>query len=121
MGLKTALYDTHVQSGAKIVDFGGWDMPLHYGSQIEEHHAVRRDAGMFDASSTLATKSNAMFLHGWKEKGIISENYSAITGEGDDPRLSSDRFHSWGALMGFMSLIESGKMPAPEASMAGSR
>jgi hypothetical protein len=79
-----------------------------------------RDAGMLDASSTLATKSNAIFLHGWKEKGIISENYSAITGEGDDPRLSSDRFHSWGALMGFMSLIEAGKMPAPEASMADS-
>jgi aminomethyltransferase len=50
MGLKTPLYDTHVAQGAKIVDFGGWDMPLHYGSQIEEHHAVRRDAGMFDVS-----------------------------------------------------------------------
>jgi aminomethyltransferase len=50
MALKTALYDTHVMQGAKIVDFGGWDMPLHYGSQIEEHHAVRRDAGMFDVS-----------------------------------------------------------------------
>ncbi|HEV7613725.1 MAG TPA: glycine cleavage system aminomethyltransferase GcvT [Steroidobacteraceae bacterium] len=50
MGLRTALYDTHVLQGAKIVDFGGWEMPLHYGSQIEEHHAVRRDAGMFDVS-----------------------------------------------------------------------
>jgi aminomethyltransferase len=50
MGLKTALYDTHVLQGAKIVDFGGWEMPLHYGSQIEEHHAVRRNAGMFDVS-----------------------------------------------------------------------
>jgi aminomethyltransferase len=50
MGLKTPLYDVHVLQGAKIVDFGGWDMPLHYGSQIEEHHAVRRDAGMFDVS-----------------------------------------------------------------------
>jgi aminomethyltransferase len=50
MGLKTPLYDTHVRAGAKIVDFGGWDMPLHYGSQIEEHHAVRRDAGVFDVS-----------------------------------------------------------------------
>jgi aminomethyltransferase len=50
MGLKTPLYDSHVLCGAKIVDFGGWDMPLHYGSQIEEHHAVRRDAGMFDVS-----------------------------------------------------------------------
>ena len=50
MGLKTALYDSHVAQGAKIVDFGGWEMPLHYGSQLEEHHAVRRDAGMFDVS-----------------------------------------------------------------------
>jgi aminomethyltransferase len=50
MGLKTPLYDLHVAQGARIVDFGGWDLPLHYGSQIEEHHAVRRDAGMFDVS-----------------------------------------------------------------------
>jgi len=50
MGLKTVLHDTHILEGAKIVDFGGWEMPLHYGSQIEEHHAVRRDAGMFDVS-----------------------------------------------------------------------
>ena len=45
MGLKTPLYDTQITQGAKIVDFGGWDMPLSFGSQIEEHHAVRRDAG----------------------------------------------------------------------------
>jgi aminomethyltransferase len=50
MGLKTPLYDTHVSRGAKIIDFGGWDMPLNFGSQLEEHHAVRRDAGMFDVS-----------------------------------------------------------------------
>jgi aminomethyltransferase len=47
---RTPLYDTHAASGAKLVDFGGWEMPLNYGSQIEEHHAVRRDAGMFDVS-----------------------------------------------------------------------
>jgi len=40
----------HVAAGARMVDFGGWDMPVNYGSQIEEHHAVRRDAGMFDVS-----------------------------------------------------------------------
>jgi aminomethyltransferase len=50
MGLKTPLYDIHVSAHAKIVDFGGWDMPVSYGSQIEEHHAVRRDAGLFDVS-----------------------------------------------------------------------
>lgn len=50
MGFKTALFNAHQDAGAKIVDFGGWDMPLHYGSQIEEHHIVRRSAGMFDVS-----------------------------------------------------------------------
>jgi aminomethyltransferase len=50
MTQQTILNATHRRLGAKMVDFGGWDMPLNYGSQIEEHHAVRRDAGMFDVS-----------------------------------------------------------------------
>jgi aminomethyltransferase len=50
MGLRTPLFSEHERLGARIVPFGGWDMPLHYGSQIEEHHAVRRAAGMFDVS-----------------------------------------------------------------------
>lgn len=50
MGNKTALYSTHQAMKGKLVDFGGWDMPLHYGSQIEEHHKVRQGAGMFDVS-----------------------------------------------------------------------
>jgi len=51
---KTVLNACHRRSGARMVDFGGWEMPLHYGSQIEEHHAVRRDAGMFDVSHMCA-------------------------------------------------------------------
>ena len=50
MGKKTPLYDCHLDAGGKIVDFGGWDMPIHYGSQIQEHNAVREAAGMFDVS-----------------------------------------------------------------------
>lgn len=50
MGNQTSLYGKHLEAGAKIVDFGGWDMPIHYGSQIEEHHAVRKKVGMFDVS-----------------------------------------------------------------------
>ena len=50
MGHKTALFTLHQAMGGKLVDFGGWDMPLHYGSQLEEHHKVRRAAGMFDVS-----------------------------------------------------------------------
>lgn len=47
---KTPLYHQHVAMGGKMVDFAGWDMPINYGSQIEEHHHVRHDAGMFDVS-----------------------------------------------------------------------
>ncbi len=54
MGKRTPLYDSHLAAGAKMVDFSGWDMPIHYGSQIEEHHTVRKDAGMFDVSHMLA-------------------------------------------------------------------
>jgi len=50
MGQRTPLYDQHLALGAKMVAFGGWDMPLHYGSQVEEHHQVRRDCGVFDVS-----------------------------------------------------------------------
>jgi len=50
MGRRTPLFDLHQAAGARLVDFGGWDMPVAYESQIEEHHAVRRDAGMFDVS-----------------------------------------------------------------------
>lgn len=50
MGQRTPLYEQHVEQGAKIVDFGGWDMPLHYGSQVDEHHAVRSGTGLFDVS-----------------------------------------------------------------------
>lgn len=50
MGARTPLYEQHVAAGARLVDFGGWDMPLHYGSQKDEHHAVRQAAGIFDVS-----------------------------------------------------------------------
>ena len=50
MGLRTILFPEHQRSGAKIIDFSGWEMPLHYGSQIKEHGAVRTGAGVFDVS-----------------------------------------------------------------------
>ncbi|TMO70081.1 glycine cleavage system aminomethyltransferase GcvT [Pseudoalteromonas aurantia] len=50
MTSKTVLHAKHIEAGAKMVDFHGWDMPINYGSQIEEHNAVRTDAGMFDVS-----------------------------------------------------------------------
>jgi len=47
---KTALYECHIANNGKMVDFAGWSMPIHYGSQIQEHHQIRQDAGMFDVS-----------------------------------------------------------------------
>ena len=51
---RTTLNATHKAAGAQMVDFGGWEMPLHYGSQIAEHHAVRQHAGVFDVSHMAA-------------------------------------------------------------------
>lgn len=76
-----------------------------------------RRYGFDSVERELARTSDSILLRGWDEHGIVSENYSAITGTGDDPRLSSDPFHSWGALMGIMSMIQSGKMPPPEAPL----
>ncbi|MCP5053212.1 MAG: hypothetical protein GY940_38965 [bacterium] len=69
------------------------------------------------ARKELADKSLRLFLNEWKRKGYVSENYSSITGTGDDERLSSDRFHSWGALFGIISFIEKGYLPAPEKKL----
>ena len=48
--MRTALYDWHLAHGARMVDFAGWDMPIQYSTIIEEHHAVRKQAGLFDIS-----------------------------------------------------------------------
>ena len=50
MGQKTQLYEMHQEAGAKMGDFAGWEMPIRYGSQIEEHHQVRKGVGVFDVS-----------------------------------------------------------------------
>lgn len=66
MSQRTALYDKHLESNAKIVDFAGWDMPLHYGSQIQEHHTVRKSAGMFDVSHMVVID-----FHGTKTRDFL--------------------------------------------------
>lgn len=63
---KTVLNATHRALGAHMVDFGGWDMPMHYGSQIREHHAVRTDAGMFDVSHM-----TVIDLHGERTRDLL--------------------------------------------------
>jgi len=62
----TPLNAVHREMGARMVDFGGWDMPLHYGSQLEEHHAVRRDSGMFDVAHM-----SVVDLHGGRVRDFL--------------------------------------------------
>lgn len=63
---QTPLYQQHIDAGAKIVDFSGWQMPIHYGSQLEEHHVVRQAAGVFDVSHM-----NVVDLHGSGGKAFL--------------------------------------------------
>ena len=78
MAKQTPLYATHVRLGGKLVDFAGWDMPLHYGSQVEEHHLVRRDAGMFDVSHMLAIDLEGAGAHDLLHK-LIANNVDKLT------------------------------------------
>jgi aminomethyltransferase len=73
MGKRTPLYDRHVEASAKIVDFAGWDMPIHYGSQLEEHHVVRRDAGMFDVSHMRAVDLRGADAQAWLRRLIAND------------------------------------------------
>ena len=50
MGQKTIFYDKHIEMGARMVEFGGWEMPVQYTSIIDEHKNVRKNAGLFDVS-----------------------------------------------------------------------
>ncbi|GAB4337813.1 MAG: hypothetical protein Kow0037_21170 [Calditrichia bacterium] len=76
-----------------------------------------RQAGFQKEAAILAEKSADILLGEWRRQGYISENYSAISGTGDDARLSSDRFHSWGTLMGIMKFIERGHLPVVQTSV----
>ncbi|HEV2110297.1 MAG TPA: glycine cleavage system aminomethyltransferase GcvT [Gammaproteobacteria bacterium] len=73
MGKHTPLYDSHLVSGARMVDFGGWDMPVNYGSQIDEHHAVRDDAGMFDVSHMTVVDLEGERVRGFLQKLLAND------------------------------------------------
>lgn len=75
---KTPLNETHREMNAKMVDFGGWDMPLHYGSQLEEHHKVRQDAGMFDVSHMLPVDIKGDGVRDFLRK-LVANNVDKLT------------------------------------------
>jgi aminomethyltransferase len=78
---RTPLFNTHVAAGAKMVDFGGWDMPLNYGSQIDEHHAVRKAAGMFDVSHMCPVDVHGGGAHAFLQK-LIANDVAKLTTPG---------------------------------------
>ncbi|MFW5926568.1 MAG: glycine cleavage system aminomethyltransferase GcvT, partial [Wenzhouxiangella sp.] len=78
---KTPLYDAHVKAGGKFVEFAGWQLPIHYGSQIEEHHAVRRDAGMFDVSHMTVVDIDGRQARAFLRR-LLANDVAKLAGEG---------------------------------------
>ena len=74
---QTPLNAAHRAMGAKMVDFGGWDMPVNYGSQIEEHHQVRTDAGMFDVCHMLVVDVKGANVRGFLRK-LVANNVDKL-------------------------------------------
>lgn len=70
---RTPLYQSHVDSEGKLVDFSGWELPIHYGSQIEEHEAVRTDAGMFDVSHMVVADIKGADTKAWLQKLLAND------------------------------------------------
>ena len=77
----TPLNSVHRAAGAKMVDFGGWDMPVNYGSQIEEHNAVRGDAGMFDVSHMCVVDLKGANVRAFL-RGLLANNVDKLQAPG---------------------------------------
>lgn len=81
MGLRTPLYNVHVEADAKMVPFGDWDMPLHYGSQVEEHHTVRQACGIFDVSHMLVVDLTGDQAEPFL-RYLLANDVAKVSGEG---------------------------------------
>ncbi len=79
--MKTALNKAHKRAGAKMVDFSGWEMPLHYGSQVDEHHAIRNRAGMFDVSHMVVSDLSGSGAAGYLSR-LLANDISRLKTEG---------------------------------------
>ena len=78
---RTPFYQSHIDSDGKLVDFSGWELPIHYGSQIEEHEAVRTDAGMFDVSHMVVTDIKGADTKAWLQK-LLANDVNKLTTAG---------------------------------------
>jgi aminomethyltransferase len=88
---KTALYDEHVKLGAKIVPFAGWLMPVQYTGIMEEHHAVRKNVGMFDISHMGQLIVEGRDARGWLNKMLTNNVDKLEIGEGQYTFLLNDK------------------------------
>ena len=70
---RTPFYQSHLDADGKLVDFSGWELPINYGSQIEEHEAVRTDAGMFDVSHMVVTDVVGAEAKVWLQKLLAND------------------------------------------------
>jgi aminomethyltransferase len=75
---RTPLFEAHIACGARMVDFGGWEMPVNYGSQVEEHHQVRRHAGMFDVSHMLNVDVSGANVRAFLRR-LLANNIDKLT------------------------------------------
>lgn len=89
---RTPLYQSHVDSEGKLVDFSGWELPIHYGSQIDEHDAVRTDAGMFDVSHMVIVDVKGADSKAWLQKLLANDvNKLKVVGKAlYSPMLNED-------------------------------
>jgi len=78
---RTILFETHKKAGAKLVDFGGWEMPVNYGSQIEEHLATRTNCGIFDVSHMAAVDIIGKDAKAFLEK-VVANNVNKLKNNG---------------------------------------
>ncbi|WP_201567482.1 glycine cleavage system aminomethyltransferase GcvT [Psychrobacter sp. JCM 18900] len=78
---RTPFYQSHIDSEGKLVDFSGWELPIHYGSQIEEHEAVRTDAGMFDVSHMVVTDIKGADTKAWLQT-LLANDVNKLTTAG---------------------------------------
>jgi aminomethyltransferase len=81
MPQRTPLYDRHRALGARLVDFAGWEMPVHYTSALEEHRAVRERCGLFDVSHMGEVEVRGRASGGWCDR--LTVNRVAALADGD--------------------------------------
>ena len=84
---KTILNSAHRELGARMVDFGGWDMPVNYGSQIDEHHYVRQSVGMFDVSHMTVVDINGLEAKAYLQH-LLANDVAKLTRQGKALYLS---------------------------------